>query len=74
MSTKITDLPEADYTALIDDMARAMAEADGALYWKFDDEDRRTDSEIHYRRLARRHLAAHRVMFSLFRGWPPAGA
>ena len=61
--TKITDLPTTDLTELIDEMARAMAEVDGIRYWKFDAGDGRTHYAQMYQARARRHLAAHKVLF-----------
>ena len=68
---KITDLPTHDETALVDEIAHAMAEADGIRYWKFDDGEGRAHYQQVYRAMARRHMAAHRILIReiLFERW-----
>ena len=60
-------MPTEDY--IIEQMARAMAIAEGAYWWKFDETDpNREQLEIYYKFDARRYYHAHLAMLKTTEG------
>ena len=60
----ISDISTTDYTNMVEETAHAMAEIDDNRYWKIDDDELRSIAQRRYEGMAKRHLAAHRVLWN----------